>query len=321
MNGPFGNGFPYTNFHELNMDWIIRIAKDFLDQYTHIQDIISSGETSLSNLTTASIEALQAEKTRLEGLLNAWYTEHSEDIAGQLTQAISDFQTAAEAIGADVIASIPADYSALTTKVDNLKTELTQYETKQLPRTIIENSYINIEGVITAYAGWDRTDYIPVSDYALITAKSSVASDYNVFYDSTKTKICAFKVYTTDKVYQVPDNAAYVIFSNTAAGMENFVATYETKAERNARESIKFLDVNKDNIVNSHFNMVDLCSFVDGYVYTYLGNKTESATTSIATPIRIKSGKTYYAKNIRLYSDLQNRYCNTLLRQHSLCQA
>ena len=39
-SGAFGENFPYTNFHELNMDWIIKIAKDFLDQYTHIQQII-----------------------------------------------------------------------------------------------------------------------------------------------------------------------------------------------------------------------------------------------------------------------------------------
>lgn len=121
MNGPFGNGFPYTNFHELNMDWIIKIAKDFLDQYTHIQDIITAGEASLQGTTTAGIEALQAEKTRLEGLLDAWYTTHSEDIAGQLTQAVSDFQTAAAAIGADVIASIPEDYTALTAKVNTIE--------------------------------------------------------------------------------------------------------------------------------------------------------------------------------------------------------
>lgn len=118
--GIFGEGFPYSNFHNLNMDWIIKIAKDFLDQYTHIQDVISSGETSLTNTTEAGLEALQAEKTRLEGLLDAWYTEHSEDIAGQLTQAISDFQTSASAIGAEVIASIPEDYTDLSNEVDEL---------------------------------------------------------------------------------------------------------------------------------------------------------------------------------------------------------
>ena len=37
----FLDEFPYTNFHELNTDWLVKIAKDFLDQYTHIQEVIS----------------------------------------------------------------------------------------------------------------------------------------------------------------------------------------------------------------------------------------------------------------------------------------
>ena len=32
--------FPYTDMHNLNLDWIIKIAKDFLDQYPNIQNII-----------------------------------------------------------------------------------------------------------------------------------------------------------------------------------------------------------------------------------------------------------------------------------------
>ena len=122
MYGPFGNLFPYSDQHALNLDWIIQVAKDFLDQYTHIQEIISDGETSLDQHTTDGLAALAAEKTRLEGLLNAWYITHSEDIAGQLTQAITDFQTAAQGIGAAVIESIPEDYTTLSnhvTKLDN----------------------------------------------------------------------------------------------------------------------------------------------------------------------------------------------------------
>ena len=47
--GAFGEGFPYSNFHDLNMDWIIKIAKDFLDQYTHIQQTIEEGLAGLDN--------------------------------------------------------------------------------------------------------------------------------------------------------------------------------------------------------------------------------------------------------------------------------
>ena len=131
--GAFGEQFPYTNFHNLNMDWIVKIAKDFLDQYTNIQQTISDGvdsinstieqgETSIGNLTEEELESLASKYTELEGLLDAWYTQHSEDIANALASAVSDltsagttalntFQSQASAYGETVIESIPADYS------------------------------------------------------------------------------------------------------------------------------------------------------------------------------------------------------------------
>ena len=82
--------FPYTDMHNLNLDWIIKIAKDFLDQYTHIQQLIADGEQSLQDLTASGLEQLQDKADALEAALNAWYNEHSEDIANQLADALSD---------------------------------------------------------------------------------------------------------------------------------------------------------------------------------------------------------------------------------------
>lgn len=38
--GAFGENFPYTNFHELNMDWIIKIVKTFSEQYPEVMEEI-----------------------------------------------------------------------------------------------------------------------------------------------------------------------------------------------------------------------------------------------------------------------------------------
>ena len=121
--GAFGENFPYSNFHDLNMDWIIKIAKDFLDQYTHIQETISNGEQSL-----------QDKANELEQLLQAWYDTHSEDIADELAQALQDLETelnnsitslnnSADAKLAEVLAQIPADYTTLSNDVTALKSE------------------------------------------------------------------------------------------------------------------------------------------------------------------------------------------------------
>lgn len=144
-NSFFGEGFPYTNFHNLNMDWIVKIAKDFLDQYTHIENLIEQGKTDIQNLTDTGLTDIQAlidtglsdlqEKAdALEQTLQNWYNQHSEDIAGQLADALTDlnswytthidslntaFQTlltqytaTMEERAQSAISSIPADYSA-----------------------------------------------------------------------------------------------------------------------------------------------------------------------------------------------------------------
>lgn len=148
-NNVFGEGFPYTNFHNLNMDWIIKIAKDFLDQYTHIQDVITSGLNDLDDKTNDGIEALNNLYTDLNNLLQQWYDTHSADIANQLATALNDlnawytqhinlldqafadkilaFNTAADAKAAETIASIPADYTALTNTVNDIIDQLIKY--------------------------------------------------------------------------------------------------------------------------------------------------------------------------------------------------
>ena len=125
--------FPYTNIHELNLDWIVKIAKDFLEQYTHIQQLISDGETSLTELKETSLAELQEKADALEAALqawydthseniaqeladaladlNAWYTEHSGDISTALQDAVNSFNEQAVALGQRVIESIPEDYS------------------------------------------------------------------------------------------------------------------------------------------------------------------------------------------------------------------
>ena len=127
-NGAFGENFPYSNFHDLNMDWIIKIAKDFLDQYTHIQETISAGEESLTNLTTSGLEQLQNLTTSgleqlqnkadtLEALLQQWYDTHSQDIANQLAQALLDFGTQASIKAQETLESIPDNYTVMGNNV------------------------------------------------------------------------------------------------------------------------------------------------------------------------------------------------------------
>ena len=120
---PFGggNGFPYTNMHDLNMDWIIAVVKDLLTKLNTIDEKILEGNTELQNTYN-----------RLNTLLNNWYISHSSDIAQQLATALDDLNTQLQnnensfdahiaQIVANTIASIPSDYANLANDVINLK--------------------------------------------------------------------------------------------------------------------------------------------------------------------------------------------------------
>lgn len=113
--GPFvpGEGFPYSNFHSLNMDWIIKVVKEFQDNYTNIQQLIQS-------TTTEGLQELEAKKNQLELLLQQWYNTHSQDIENELSDAISELNAFIE----NAIASIPQDYSTLSSNITALQNYL-----------------------------------------------------------------------------------------------------------------------------------------------------------------------------------------------------
>ena len=123
-NGPFGNMMPYANFHGMNLDWVIQIARDFLDQYTHIQDVITQGESDLSDAIQQGIADLGTEYERLKGLLDTWYDTHDADIQAALAAALDDFAAGASALAAEVIGTIPGDYTALSNLANDLRSSM-----------------------------------------------------------------------------------------------------------------------------------------------------------------------------------------------------
>ena len=174
-------GFPYTNFHELNLDWIIKIAKDFLDQYTNIQQMISDGEQSLTDLISQGLADLDEKAENLEGLLQAWYNTHSEDIANELAQALLDisntlstteaaFDAHAEAKAAETLASIPADYSALSAQITNFNRALLAFDTG-----IFEKGSLNAYGADDSYLAEARarTQLVYIDQGLTITSKTT----------------------------------------------------------------------------------------------------------------------------------------------------
>ena len=177
--GGFGENFPYSNFHDMNQDWLIKIAKDFLDQYTNIQETITDGN-----------EQLTQKATELEQLLQEWYNTHSEDIANQLASALQEisdyadskfqtkltaFNTAADTKAATVLESIPADYTQLS---DNV--------TKNIP-----------------YAYISDTPYLAINE--AIGLGETIIANFDSCTDTTKTIVVyGYYVNESDQTVSVP---------------------------------------------------------------------------------------------------------------------
>lgn len=217
--GAFGENFPYSNFHDLNMDWIVKIAKDFLDQYTHIQDTINQG-----------LEDLESKKEELEGLLQQWYDTHSEDIANQLASALEELRTQSniqlqqvlnsiEIKYQQTMASIPSDYSALANQVSNLAQDIANLPVNDIINrfniaTITPASWINpATGGVNSGADFFLSDYIYVGD--LSTVNICYVHNYCWFTeDKAYISGSGDGSISADKTLTPPSNAKYFRFSS-----------------------------------------------------------------------------------------------------------
>ena len=223
MNGPFER-FPYTNFHDLNMDWVIKIAKDFLDQYTTIQDTIQQGLTDIDDKTQQSLTELEEKKTELEGLLDQWYETHSEYIADELEDAIREFDEHVQ----EVIGTLP-EYAELALEFNNLHKAIMHTENRA--GTLIPNYYIDYRtGAAVAYQdeNFFITDFInitPGSKIAVYNYRPSIQeADYAgiAFYDVSGTYISGIQ-------YEFPNNP---ILTTAPSGAVTMRASYFSNIDK-----------------------------------------------------------------------------------------
>ena len=71
MSGLFEN-FPYTNFHEVNLGWVIKTVKELADQYGGVGEMLDEISAAVSG-NTAAIASLN---TRFQRLENGEYIEN-----------------------------------------------------------------------------------------------------------------------------------------------------------------------------------------------------------------------------------------------------
>lgn len=77
----FFNQFPYTDFHELNADWIIKHFKEFLDSFKDIDSWIQEHEKEYEELKKLYDDFLAGKFTpEFLATLNRWVTANAVSI-------------------------------------------------------------------------------------------------------------------------------------------------------------------------------------------------------------------------------------------------
>lgn len=255
--------FPYSDMHQLNLDWIVKIAKDFLEQYTHIQETITQG-----------LEDLDEKAENLQQLLQAWYDEHSEDIANQLADALEDlnewytqhqnyldqtlqtnlatFNQAANQKTQESIASIPADYSSLAALVQKINNNV-KYNPVIAGASFLNNIFSilpaltptlaetgkawNINGTTTSGSDYSYSKYSVASNKQYLARGGSWGDNWPLaaFYDSSNNLLGVDQTKSNTRYHSCiitpPANTSYVIingaYTTTPVLKELSFDTYE----------------------------------------------------------------------------------------------
>ena len=172
-------------------------------------------------------EAEQALKTQEQASVAAIRTAGTEE-AGKV-----------QAKGAEVLASIPADYSALVREVDEQKEDIAKVETdfdyfkvgEETYSDLIEGEYVNLYGQIKANSNYSRTDYIPVvrnaNDEIVIYAETSRTNPYACWFDADKNTLPSDEGHFLElnngyNIIKPPTSAYYYMLSDITNNIKKY---------------------------------------------------------------------------------------------------
>lgn len=89
--------------------------------------------------------------------------------------------------------------------------------------TIVENEYVNTDGVDTSYDGWNRTDFVNCAGASKLVS-TGTSGRWNFFYNAEK-EVIGDKWEFTDGKVAVPPAACYFKLSASSSDMSNLVIT------------------------------------------------------------------------------------------------
>lgn len=192
--GAFGENFPYTNFHELNMDWIIQIVKQFNEQYPGVLEELAKkipypienkngniGDFLISNGDGTT--TWQEFATKIYEAVTDWLDIHSPEWQSEVADTVEQW------LDEHPEATTTVEDGSLTEAkfTDNLKLKtLKDYITPQMFGAHADGVTDDLTAFNSAVQSMDEGDvlYIPNGNY-LLSDTWTIDKSITVYCDGT----------------------------------------------------------------------------------------------------------------------------------------
>ena len=126
MDAAFYNKYPYTDFHELNLDWILSNMKKLLAEYQSIVDWMENDAKNYNDFLTRLI-TLENQASYLQGQIdserlrvNALFAQVYDEFSNQYTRITSEYQD----LYSNILNEMNSRLASMTVLIDQYKAEL-----------------------------------------------------------------------------------------------------------------------------------------------------------------------------------------------------
>lgn len=293
--------WPYVNFHDMNLDWVIKKIKNVETAEANSQASAEASADSAAASQLSADAALASQEAAHQSELNAGQSE--ENAAQSAENAAESAQDAA-----DTVSNTVSQINLLQSRVDNIIPDGTQtegntelidirvavdgeiydsagnsvrgqiedfgafYKSQNLYNTVTqESALLTSNGSTTPNAGWRTTDYIPVAGNENICIQAdpvtaTLNAIYYACYDGNKSVVLNRQTIniTADQSYWIVSipACAYIRVSFTPTQLEHFMVS-----ENNEKQEYEaYFDIKKEIVSHK--------SIAAKWFYALLDNET-----------------------------------------------
>ena len=229
--------FPYSNFHEMNMDEIIKIVKSLIEDWAELNTDMEQYKNDIDSAIAEfrhwfdnldiDAEVRNAVNTKINAMINS----------GQMALIIQPYvspvvtswleNNITEPTGVVIDESLTVRGACADAKsAGKIRSELSGLYGELSFST--HSGYVNNTNgaFVDGYEGWTRTNYIAVNAFDPLYIVSEYVSNYNAIYDENYTFIKAFSIQTGSNKIVLPINAKYIAISGADPFIDGWYGYY-----------------------------------------------------------------------------------------------